>query len=225
MLSCIIPLSIAAKQHTILPMNSIFHPTYFPNIAHFVAIAKADAIVFEVDDNFLKQTYRNRTYIYGANGKLALNIPVIHTQKSRQKYRDVKIYNEENWQNTHWKSLLSAYRTSPFFEYYEDELQPLFNLKADFILDFNLKCMEVVCDCLQLDLKTSKTDVYKKTVKNTADYRFLVNAKKEKPQQFDCYTQVFGDKHGFISNLSILDLLFNEGPNTMNYLEKQNVTL
>jgi len=204
-------------------MSIIIHPTYFPNIAHFVAITKAKSIMFEVDDNFVKQTYRNRTYIYGANGKLALNIPVVHTQKNRQKYKDVKIFNEENWQSLHWKSLLSAYRTSPFFEYYEDELQPLFNTKADYILDFNLKCFEVICDCLQLDLNISKTEAFQKIVENKTDFRYLVNAKKEQPQQFETYTQVFNNKHGFISNLSILDLLFNEGPNALNYLESQTL--
>ena len=206
-------------------MQSILiHLTYFPNISHFTAIANAKDVMFEVDDNFLKQTYRNRAYIYGANGKLALNIPVIHTQKNRQKYRDVKIFNETKWQDLHWKSLLSAYRTSPFFEFYEDELQPLFHTKADYILDYNLKCFEVICDCLQLDLQTSKSEVYQKTIENTSDFRYLVNAKKEQPQNFDSYTQVFSDKHGFIPNLSILDLLFNEGPNALNYLESQTIT-
>ena len=206
-------------------MNIIIHPTYFPNITHFVAIAQAKEVMFESDDNFVKQTFRNRTYIYGANGKLALNIPVIHSQKNRQKYRDVKIFNEENWQSLHWKSLLSAYRTSPFFEYYEDELQPLFNIKTDYLLDFNMKCFEIICDCLQVELSTSKNEVFQKLVENTTDYRHLVNAKKEQPQQFETYTQVFGNKHGFIPNLSILDLLFNEGPNTLNYLESQTLAL
>jgi hypothetical protein len=202
-------------------MNIIIHPSYFPSIAHFVALTKAEQITFEVDDNFLKQTYRNRTYIYGANGKLALNIPVIHTQNNRQKYRDVKIFNEVKWQDLHWKSLLSAYSTSPFFEYYEYELLPLFNLKSDFILDFNLKCFEVICECLQLNLQISKSQLYQKQIEKTVDLRYLVNAKKEQPQQFDSYTQVFSDKHGFIPNLSVLDLLFNEGPNAVNYLESQ----
>ncbi|OEK07318.1 hypothetical protein A8C32_17930 [Flavivirga aquatica] len=205
-------------------MSIIIHPTYFPNIAHLVAIVNANEIKFEVDDNFLKQTYRNRTYIYGANGKLALNIPVIHSQKNRQKYRDVKVFNEEKWQSLHWKSLLSAYRTSPFFEYYEDELLPLFTKKVDYILDFNLKCLDVICDCLQLELNMSKTQTYQKHIEDKTDYRYLVNAKKEQYQNFDTYTQVFNDKHGFIPNLSILDLLFNEGPNALNYLESQIIS-
>lgn len=203
----------------------VIHPTYSPNIAHFVAMVKADEVIFEMDDNFVKQTYRNRTYIYGANGKLGLNIPVIHSQKNRQKYRDVKVFNEDNWQSLHWKSLLSAYRTSPFFEYYEDELQHIFTEKTEFLLDFNLKCFEVICDCLQLDLKTSKTQIYKKVLEDETDFRPLVNAKKEASYAFETYTQVFNNKHGFIPNLSILDLLFNEGPNALNYLESQTLII
>lgn len=205
-------------------MNIILHPTYFPNMAHFVAMVKAKTIRFEVQDNFVKQTYRNRCYIYGANGKLALNIPVIHSQKNRQNYKDVKIFNETKWQDQHWKSLLSAYRTSPFFEYYEDQLYPLFHTKAHYILDFNFKCLEVVCDCLQLEPHITKTVNYQSTIQDAEDYRYLVNAKKEQPQPFDTYTQVFHNKHGFISNLSILDVLFNEGPNALNYLETQSLT-
>lgn len=188
-------------------------------------MVNGEDIILEMDDNFLKQTYRNRAYIYGANGKLALNIPVVHSQKNRQKYRDVKVFNEEKWQSLHWKSLLSAYSTSPFFEYYKDELEPLFGLKVDYILDFNLNCFEVVCDCLQLELKTSKTETYQTEVKNTDDFRYLVNAKKEQSYHFDSYTQVFSNKHGFIPNLSILDLLFNEGPNAVNYLESQTLII
>ena len=206
-------------------MKTLIHPTYFPSIAHFVAIVNSEEVVFEMEDNFVKQTYRNRAYIYGANGKLALNIPVIYTQKQRQKYRDVKIFNKENWQSIHWKSLLSAYRTSPFFEFYEDELAPLFEEKFDYLLDFNLKCFETICNCLQLDLNVSKTDSYQKKAEAVKDLRHLVNAKKEPVYGFHKYVQVFGNKHGFIPKLSILDLLFNEGTNAINYLESQDLIL
>jgi hypothetical protein len=204
-------------------MNILIHPTYFPNIAHFVAMLKADEITLEQEDNFQKQTYRNRCYIYGANGRLSLNIPVIYTQKERQKYRDVTIQNTEKWQRNHWKSLESAYKTSPFFEYYEDYLKFLFDTKFENLYDFNLLCFKTICECLQLDFQISKSDVYERESINKEDYRFLVNAKQEKLFSFDSYTQVFGNKHGFIGNLSILDLLFNEGPNAINYLESQNI--
>ncbi|MFV0540156.1 MAG: WbqC family protein [Aestuariibaculum sp.] len=205
-------------------MRVVLHPAYFPNIAHFVALVKAKTVVLETYDNFLKQTYRNRAYIYGANGRQTLNIPVIHSQKNRQLYRDVKVFNEEKWQAQHWKSLLSAYSTSPFFEFYKDELQPLFNIKASYILDFNLKCMKTICDCLQLDMPELKTEEYQKDITYGNDFRYLVNAKKITEFHFEPYTQVFGNKHGFISNLSILDVLFNEGPNTLNYLENQTLS-
>lgn len=202
-------------------MNIIIHPTYFPNIAHMVAMAHADEVMFEMDDNYQKQTYRNRANIYGANGKLQLSIPIIHSQKERQKYRDIKIHNAENWQAVHWKSLETAYRTSPFFEFYEDEFQPLFTTKANYLLDFNLKCLDIIFDCLQLEIKSSKTEVYQKTVTDKTDFRYLANARKEPTFHFDSYTQVFHEKHGYLSNLSVLDLLFNEGTSAVNYLENQ----
>ena len=204
-------------------MHILIHPTYFPSIATFVTIAKAETITFEMMDNFQKQTYRNRSYIYAANGKLQLSIPVIYSQKNRQHYKDVKIANDYHWQDIHWKSLESAYRTSPFFEFYADELEPLFKTPFDTILEFNLKCFEVICECLQLDLEPKKTETYEKELENIVDYRLLVNAKKEPAYNFDNYTQVFSEKHGFISNLSILDLLFNEGPNALSYLESQQL--
>ncbi|WP_242119615.1 WbqC family protein [Aestuariivivens sediminicola] len=204
-------------------MNIIIHPTYFPSIAHFVAIVKAENIMFETDDNFVKQTYRNRTHIYSPNGKLVLNIPVVHSQKNRQKYRDVKIFNAQKWQQIHWKSILTAYSNSPFFEFYKDELAPLFKKPHEFILDFNLSCFESICSCLQLNLNLRFSKSYTETVKNFTDFRHLVNAKKEKAYGFRPYVQVFHAKYGFIPNLSILDLLFNEGPNTVNYLETQTL--
>ncbi len=197
---------------------------YFGSIAQYVAMAQSNAIVFENEDNYQKQTYRNRTYIYGANGKLLLTIPIKHTGKvGRQLYRDVRIENDFEWQILHWRSLETAYRTSPFFEYYEDEFAPLFEKKREFLLDFNYECMQAVNDCLQLETSFSKTDEYIKTPQNIEDRRGLVNAKKEKNYNLDAYIQVFADKHGFLSNLSILDLLFNEGTNALTYLENQTI--
>ncbi|BAO74358.1 WbqC family protein [Winogradskyella sp. PG-2] len=201
-------------------MNCLIHSTYFPNIAHFIAMLKAELVYFEVCDNYQKQSHRNRTEIYGANGKLALTVPVSYTQKNRQLYKDVKIANENQWQLLHLKSLQSAYSMSPFFEFYIDELMPLFEQQYDFILDFNLNCFEVLKDALQIDIKTSKTTVFEKEPEEMIDCRLLVN-RNFQVNTFESYTQVFSEKHGFISNLSILDLLFNEGPNTELYLKKQ----
>lgn len=205
----------------------LLHPMYFGSIAQYAAMAQNDTVIFEDYDNYQKQTYRNRTYIYGANGKLLLTIPIKHTGKQgngKQLYRDVRIENEFQWQSLHWKSIQTAYRTSPFFEYYEDELVPLFEKKKDYLLDFNYECMEAVNDCLQLEADYSKTTAFLKEYGDDLnDQRTLVNAKKDKHHALLSYIQVFSEKHGFISNLSILDLLFNEGTNAITYLENQMI--
>lgn len=203
---------------------TLLHPMYFGSIAQYAAIAQSDEIVFENQDNYQKQTYRNRTYIYGANGKLLLTIPIKHMGNgAKQLYKDVRVENEFPWQMHHWKSLQSAYRTSPFFEYYEDDLTHLFEKRKDFLLDFNYECMDIICDCLQLNLTYSKTETYQKDPKDLNDMRILANSKKEKTDHLATYIQVFSDKHGYIPNLSILDLLFNEGTNALTYLENQSI--
>lgn len=206
-------------------MNIVLHPTYFPSIASFVAIANAEKVTFEVCDNYQKQTYRNRMHIYGANGKLSLTVPIIHSQKNRQLYKDILISEDTNWQDLHWKSIQSAYSGSPFFEFYQDDIEPLFTSKYRYLLDFNFKCLEVIYDCLQLPFEFETSKTFEKTVIGSMDSRFLVENRKEKEQSFNPYVQVFDDKHGFIPNLSILDLICNEGPNALMYLEAQQLQL
>ncbi|WP_299118132.1 WbqC family protein [uncultured Winogradskyella sp.] len=199
----------------------LLHPTYFPNIAHFVAILTSDNLVFEVCDNYQKQTYRNRSEIYGANGKLVLSVPVSYTQKLRQQSKDVQISSTDNWQLQHLKSLDSAYRMSPFYEFYIDDLMPIFETQFKYLLDLNLKCFELISEALELNKSYTLSEEFIVPDNSSNDYRHLVNAKKHTNFQFNKYTQVFMDKHGYFPNLSILDLLFNEGPNTLNYLEAQ----
>jgi len=203
----------------------LIHPSYFGPISQFVSIAKANTIQFEDCDNYQKQTHRNRTYIYGANGSLTLNLPILHTHNGiKQLYRDVRIEHQFNTLQIHWKSLESAYRTSPYFEFYEDDLAPLFEGKPEFILDFNYKCLEFVLDCLQLEINSTKTKEYISKPEDCIDYRHLSNPKDATiGVNFESYIQVFESKHGFLPNLSILDLLFNQGPNALGYLERQSI--
>lgn len=201
-------------------MNILIHPTYFPSISHFVAIAQADAVTFEMEDNFQKQTNRNRMYIYSPNGMQLLNIPVKHSGLAHQKTKDIRLETAFDWQKQHFKSLEAAYRSSPFFEYFEDAIMPVFEKQYDFLMDLNLESMAIVSKCLQMKLEYEKTVEYFHDVPQFNDYRILANGKKDL-SQFDVYTQVFGDKHGFINNLSILDLLFNEGRFALDYLKKQ----
>ena len=204
-------------------MTALLHPTYFPSISHFVAMAKADALIFETEDNFQKQTNRNRMYIYSPNGTQLLNIPVKHNvENGRQMFKDVKIEQAFDWKKQHFKSLEAAYRTSPFFEYFEDDIKPLFEKKHEFMMDLNFEALEIVTSCLGMDFSYSKTTEYFHEVEDFTDYRALANGKKDN-SQFESYTQVFEEKHGFINNLSILDLLFCEGRYAMEYLKNQQL--
>lgn len=202
---------------------TLLYPTYFPNVASYIVMAKTEQIEFEVQDSYQKQTYRNRCYVYGANGKLGLHIPVQYSQNNRQNTSEILIDNTTNWQSIHWKSIESAYKTSPFFEYYEDDLTSLFTTKKKYLLNFNLECIEVINSCLNLDFDYSKTLQFNKEA-NEKDYRHLVNARKETQIKTTLYMQVFQEKHGFIHNLSVLDLLFNEGPNAKNFLRTHHLT-
>jgi hypothetical protein len=202
--------------------NILIHPGYFPSISHFVAIAQSDLVTFEMDDNFQKQTNRNRMYIYSPNGIQLLNIPVKHSKEAHQKTRDVKLEIAFDWQKQHFKSLEAAYRTSPFFEYFEDDIAPIFHKKHTFLMDLNFETMSVVSKCLGLAFDYNETTVYFHEVSDKTDFRTLINGKKD-TSVFESYTQVFEEKHGFLNNLSILDLLFNEGRYALDYLKKQKL--
>ena len=199
-------------------MDILIHPNYFPNIHQFTQIIKANNILFEVSDNYQKQTFRNRTYIYGANGKLGLFIPVIHTHKYRELFKDVKISYDSNWMDLHLKSLQSAYRSSPYFEYFEDEFIKLYSEKEKFLADFNIKCIKLISNLLDLDLDYKISGEYVEKTNDIIDLRDLSNARKEKKIDTPKYIQVFESKHGYINNLSILDLLFSEGPNSVSLI-------
>jgi len=203
-------------------MNILIHPSYFPSISQFVAIANAKNVTFEMDDNFQKQTNRNRMQIYSPNGIQMLNIPIKHSKEAHQKSKDVKIESAFDWQKQHFKSLEAAYRTSPFFEFFEDNLVPIFQKKHTFLMDLNFETMEFASKCLKIDFLYDVTKEYFHEVNDKSDFRYLINGKKDS-NLFDSYTQVFDNKHGFINNLSILDLLFNEGRYALEYLKRQKL--
>lgn len=197
---------------------SLFIPTYFSPISQYSEIVKADKIIFEIDDNFQKQSYRNRCYIYNSNGKQLLSVPVKHlTKDSRKKTRDTLVENDFPWQDQHFKSLQIAYKTSPFFEFFEDDLAPIFEKKYTYLQDLNIDTFLFLTDALQIETTFSKTQEYK-FEPNGKDFRLLAEIKQQPEKLVENYIQMFDDKHGFIPNLSILDLLFMEGPNTISYL-------
>ena len=199
---------------------SLFIPSYFGAISEYSEIVKADSVIFEMEDNFQKQSYRNRCYIYNANGKQLLNIPVKDKNKGnsqRKKTKDLLVDNDSFWQDNHLKSLQTAYRTSPFYEFYEDDLLSIFTKKYTYLQDVNIDTFLFIADALQIPQQYSKTEEYKVTT-NKTDFRHLADVKNQPKKLVDNYIQMFDDKHGFIPNLSILDLIFMEGPNAISYL-------
>jgi len=202
-------------------LKLLLHPAYCPGIDTFAALVQHD-VVWETEDNYQKQTYRNRCYICNDQGKQMLNIPIQHVggREGRQKYKDVRLKNSYPWQRQHWRTLQTAYRTSPFFEYFEDELAPLYERAFRFLLDFNLEVTATLCACLQSEMPQARTASYELKPEGLYDARYLVDAKRE-PTPFPIqYHQVFGDRHGFIPHLSVLDLLFNLGTTCL--MELQN---
>ncbi len=204
-------------------MSLLIYPTYFSPIIHFITLAHKKEVIFEVEDNYQKQTYRTRCYIFGANGKQLLNVPILQAN-SKQKTKDVVLDNSINWQQQHIKSMASAYKSSPFYEFYEDDLIELLLKKHKYLLDLNLDTQQFIIDNLPMEITTNRTtEFHIGHTSDDDDFRFLADAKSRRIYYLSNYTQVFSDKHGFISNLSILDLLFMEGPNAINYLENQQI--
>ena len=200
----------------------LLQPTYFAPIAQYVAIAKSKEILFEIEDSFQKQTYRNRCFIYTANGKHLLSVPIQHPKGVKQKTKDVKIDYKDDWNKLHLKTLQTTYNSSPFFEFYIDELKPILEKQYSFLSDLNLDAHEFIMEALQLKIPTTNTREYLKET-DVVDLRKLAIAKKEQLYNFDRYIQGFNTSQGFLPNLSILDLIFMEGPNALNYLESQTI--
>jgi hypothetical protein len=201
---------------------TLFQPTFFSPIIQYVGIVQCSKILFEIEDNFQKQTYRNRCYINTANGKHLLNVPFQHSKGIKIKTKDVKIDYKDDWHKIFIKTLKTAYNSSPFFEFYIDELLPIINKKHTFLLDLNFNCHLFVMEALQLEIPFLKTLEYEKYFEGS-DFRNLANVSSKDNFKLGNYTQVYDQNNGFISNLSILDLIFMEGPSAENYLKNQTL--
>ena len=182
------------------------------NISYYRALHQAESVHFEVYEHFPKQTYRNRMEILGPNGLQKLVIPTLKTG-NRRRTNEVCISYAENWQKDHWKSLEAAYRRSPYFEFYEDRFRPFYHLEIESLLSFNLQMHSVITASLSLDLPHTLTTNYEAEV--SEDMRSMA-FRENIPEM--AYLQVFSDRHAFLPNLSILDALFNLGPQASDLL-------
>jgi hypothetical protein len=169
-------------------------------------------IQIERFEHFPKQTYRNRASIQSPNGKLDLIVPVIKGSKVHTKVKDVKISYDFNWQRLHWRSLQTSYRSSAFFEFYEDDLTQFYEKKWDFLFDYNHDILNLLFKLLKLNIPYSYTETYEKEYTNWEDFRGSLHPKTSSSYIAKPYFQVFDDRTGFMPNLSIVDLLFSQGP-------------
>lgn len=200
----------------------ILSSSYFGNIQYFSKIASGETIYIDYDEQYRKQTYRNRAVILSGNGPLMLSVPVVHKGAIFNPIKELLISYDTEWQRQHWRSIISSYNRSPFFEFYADDIEQIFNKKEKFLIDLNTKTIEIIADALELDISNIVEDKIDGDVE--LDFRRSISPKKNDlildPNYVEKgYTQVFSDKFGFSPNLSILDLLFNEGPNCIDFLQ------
>lgn len=200
--------------------TALLQTTYFGPIQWYQKLYRYDHCLIEQYDSYQKQTYRNRCVIATANGMQALTFPVEHTDE-KMPTKDLRISDHNNWRRIHWNALMSAYSESPFFDYYADDIHPFFEKKYDFLIDFNEAIRQKVCELLDIHPNVNYTSDFRHQTSDIVDFREVINAKHPQADadfQPQRYWQVFEGKHGFQANLSILDLLFNMGPESIFYL-------
>ena len=195
--------------------------TYFGPVQWYQKLHRYDLVRMECYENFQKQTYRNRCIIATTDGTQALTIPVTH-DGNKTLTRDIRISDHGNWRHLHWNAIQSAYNNSPFFEFYADDLRPFFERRWDFLIDFNEAIIYKICELLDIEPKIERTISYQPTdITDIVDFRETIRPKHPLPDEEFIprrYYQVFEQKYGFLSNLSILDLLFNEGNESVLFL-------
>ena len=204
--------------------TALLQTTYFGPLQWYQKLYRYDRCLIEQYDSYQKQTYRNRCLIATANGVQALTVPVEHCD-DKMLTKDLRISDHNQWRRVHWNALQSAYSESPFFDYYADDLHPFFEKKFDFLIDFNEAIRQKICELIDIQPHVEYTSEYTSAIGHQpsaiVDYRDVIHAKH--PQADDMfeakqYWQVFQHKHGFLPNLSILDLLFCMGPESVFYL-------
>lgn len=204
-------------------MNTIFSINYLGSVQYWAHLLTTQQAILEQHCFFNRQTYRNRCHILASNGVLPLSVPIVKPIKNLTKTREALISYDTPWQQNHWKSLVSAYKSTPFFEYYADDYEKEYRKKYKFLWDFDLALMHIICEHLDVGCQWQSTGQYHTPSDQEMDLRELLHPKKvwQEDPYFNPvpYHQVFGDKFGFTPNLSIIDLIFNKGPESTLHLK------
>ena len=200
-------------------MQVLLSTTYFGPVQWYQKLHRADVVQIEKWESFIKQTYRNRCLIATTNGIQTLTVPIVRNESPLIK--DIRISDHGNWRHLHWNALQSAYGESPFFEYYQDDIRPFFEKRWDYLLDYNEAICQKMCELIDIQPSIQYSSDFVAEPNNVSDYRIAINPKHPVPDADFTpkpYYQVYSSKHGFLSNLSVLDLLFNMGPEGIFYL-------
>ncbi|MCI1282819.1 MAG: WbqC family protein [Prevotella sp.] len=201
--------------------TALLTSTYFGPVQWYQKLNRYATCRIECHDSYLKQTYRNRCMIATANGVQALSVPIEKYDGLKCEMKDIRISDHGNWRHLHWNALLSAYGESPFFEFYADDLWPFFEKKWDFLLDFNMEITLKMCHLIDIQPHISLTKEYDNAVEDADDFREVIRPKHplaDEDFMAKPYYQVYKQKFGFQKNLSILDLLMNEGNESIYFL-------
>ncbi|GAP73489.1 hypothetical protein SAMD00024442_99_4 [Candidatus Symbiothrix dinenymphae] len=202
-----------------LPGSTLMTSAYLAPIDYYMQLNRASSVIVEGWDNYVKQTFRNRCVIATANGLQTLSIPIEKPGTAKCLTRDIRIAEHGNWRNLHWNAIVSAYRSSPFFDYYEDDFRPFYATRQGFLVDFNEQLEQLVCSLLGIEPKITHSSVYLTATPSTIDLREAIHPKKPPVNAvFKPYYQVFATRNGFQPNLSIIDLLFNMGNEAVLFL-------
>ena len=206
-------------------MQILLSSAYLPPVQYFAHLQSAEQVWIEQYDHYQKQTYRNRCVIAAPDGPLSLTVPIEKPNTQKAFMRDIRISDHGNWRHLHWNAIESAYNHTPFFEYYKDDFRPFYEKKFDFLVDYNEQLCQLVCQLIDIDTSFQRTESYVVEPSNTIiDLRDAIHPKKEVMDDalFSAvpYYQVFQERLGFLPNLSIIDLLFNMGPETILVLQK-----
>ena len=206
-------------------MQILLSSAYLPPVQYFAHLQSAEQVWIEQYDHYQKQTYRNRCVIAAPDGPLSLTVPIEKPNTQKAFMRDIRISDHGNWRHLHWNAIESAYNHTPFFEFYKDDFRPFYEKKFDFLVDYNEQLCQLVCQLIDIDTSLQRTESYVAEPSNTIiDLRDAIHPKKEvmDDASFSAvpYYQVFQERLGFLPNLSIIDLLFNMGPEAILVLQK-----